>query len=66
MDSLLIKIFHKTCAISFTEGAICGRHPGNILSRCKLIKVVSEMNPSGSPFNSYILVSLGYVVSLSP
>jgi hypothetical protein len=24
MDSLLIRLFHKTCALSFTEGWTCG------------------------------------------
>ena len=24
MDSLIIRLFHKTCALSFTEGWICG------------------------------------------
>ncbi|KAL7272460.1 hypothetical protein RUND412_004727 [Rhizina undulata] len=47
MDTLLIQLFHKTCALSFTEGWVC-------------VSTVS----SGSPFNSYILFSLGYLISV--
>lgn len=32
MDSLLIRLFHKTCAVSFTEGWICGNGPPDIYS----------------------------------
>ncbi|CZR67268.1 uncharacterized protein PAC_17167 [Phialocephala subalpina] len=47
MDSLLIRLFHKTCALSFTHGWVC----------------VSEISPSGSPFDSYVLFSLGYIIA---
>lgn len=47
MDSLLIQLFDKTCALSFTEGWVC----------------VSKISSSGSPFNSYILFSFGYLIS---
>ncbi|KAF8860892.1 hypothetical protein BDZ45DRAFT_292291 [Acephala macrosclerotiorum] len=40
MDSLLIRLFNKTCALSFTQGWVCG-----------------------SPFDSYILFSFGYLIS---
>ncbi|TVY92647.1 hypothetical protein LAWI1_G002418 [Lachnellula willkommii] len=47
MDSLLIRLFHKTCAVSFTKGWIC----------------TTEVNSSGSPFDTYILFSFGYLIS---
>ncbi|TVY52001.1 hypothetical protein LCER1_G006470 [Lachnellula cervina] len=47
MDSLLIRLFHKTCAVSFTKGWVCA----------------TEVNSSGSPFDTYILFSFGYLIS---
>ncbi|TVY34724.1 hypothetical protein LSUB1_G005024 [Lachnellula subtilissima] len=47
MDSLLIRLFHKTCAVSFTEGWVCA----------------TEVTSSGSPFDTYILFSFGYLIS---
>ena len=47
IDSLLIRLFKKTCAVSFTEGWVCA----------------TDINPSGSPFESYILGSFGYIIA---
>jgi hypothetical protein len=64
MDSLIIRLFHKTCALSFTEGWTCGteaytfRNCVRLTERC----IVSEINANGSPFDSYIMFSLGYIV----
>ena len=47
IDSLLIRLFKKTCALSFTEGFVCA----------------TKVNPDGSPFESYILGSFGYIIA---
>ncbi|TVY28961.1 hypothetical protein LHYA1_G001672 [Lachnellula hyalina] len=47
MDSILIRLFHKTCAVSFIEGWVCA----------------TEVTSSGSPFDTYILFSFGYLIS---
>jgi len=46
-DSIIIRLFKKTCAVSFTGGWTC----------------VSTIKASGSPFSTYILFSFGYIVS---
>lgn len=47
IDSLLIRLFKKTCAVSFTEGWVCA----------------TGVHVNGSPFESYILFSLGYIIA---
>ncbi|KUJ07081.1 uncharacterized protein LY89DRAFT_789882 [Mollisia scopiformis] len=47
MDSLLIQLFHKSCALSFTKGWVC----------------VSSIDSSGLIFDSYILFSFGYLIA---
>jgi len=49
IDSLLIRLCKKTCAVSFTEGFLCA----------------TKINPNGSPFESYILGSFGYIIAAS-
>ena len=39
MDSLLIRLFHKTCALSFTEGWTCGTELCSSGERTRLTKV---------------------------
>jgi len=47
IDSLLIRLFKKTCAVSFTEGWVCA----------------TTIQANGSPFESYILGSIGYIIA---
>ena len=63
MDTTLIQLFGKTCAVSFTEGWICG----TVSCQMDLLLISLETtvsSSSGSPFGTYIFVSFGYLVTL--
>src|SRR5579859_6745249 len=60
MDTTLVQIFSKTCAISFTEGWVCGMQNLEVYGADEIETTVGAS--SGSPFTSYILISFGYLV----
>lgn len=65
MDSLLISVAHKTCAISFQNGWICGQcyayafYPSN-----HVILEKTMLTDGNGVFSDYILFSFGTLVPL--
>jgi hypothetical protein len=57
MDTILIQLFQKSCALSFTDGWVCGKVPSLYTDKVSSLPQASE-----SPFDYYILFSLGYLV----
>lgn len=67
MDTLLVTIARKSCAISFTKGWECGMRCAFILWYLKMkTSSVSTIPDNGlGVFPDYILISFGYLVNFS-
>lgn len=66
MDAFLISVAHKTCAVSFTDGWVCGESYPPCLSVdvTSLMYIANQISSnSGSAFSGYILGSFGTLVS---
>ena len=63
MDEFLISVAHKTCAVSFTEGWVCGTSHFSTHDVSSL-HIVNQIPPNGQDaFSGYILGSFGTLVS---
>ncbi|KAH0835793.1 AAAP amino acid permease [Lanmaoa asiatica] len=65
MDAFLISVAHKTCAVSFTDGWVCGTSHFSMDDTSSMY-TVNQIPPNGSSaFSGYILGSFGTLITLS-